>query len=434
MSTSKRFFCNFDLENVIISQWGSLRDEKTSSGYSFRDKTVSGVSTGEGRSLVHVCNVMSQHEDHPNTMSRDSLNGAEVYPIVIPIRMRWDDCFNHVSFQTVPMIAHVLELMNSASHIDISEVYWHASHVVSNLLTLLGIPDDRIIKEKEVRARRVLFPWVQNWCPTEASTFRGIAANVSATMTRNLLTSGPRLGTNFTDEEIGKPVGGRRTIVYLDRPEGNVSGIQRVVVNRDEIIDALRDEINGTNYEFIVLPSLKGRDVLKHVHESWRASAELVHNAYVMIGPHGGAFNNMIWAPDDVHMVEFNEMPSKQGALTGPSRVRKVFLWGHWMHTKEGKFWVVDPSIKHSKDVYGHTIRVCPREVLQVLSKIDEEAAEAATAAAASEGNDAASVPSVPKMLREGFDLNKYPIHQHTTFYREVDMKRFTRKPTKAPT
>lgn len=53
-------------------------------------------------------------------------------------------------------------------------------------------------------------------------------------------------------------------------------------------------------------------------------------NLQVVIGPHGGAFNNLMWTHEDAHIVEFNEFPDDKHFSLSFHRtpVRHVFLAG----------------------------------------------------------------------------------------------------------
>ena len=59
------------------------------------------------------------------------------------------------------------------------------------------------------------------------------------------------------------------------------------------------------------------------------------------------------------------------------------------MHSTEGKYWVIQPAKKHYMDMYAGRLEMCIREIFQVLQLIGGG------------------------ILREGFDLEKYPQTDH---------------------
>jgi hypothetical protein len=87
---------------------------------------------------------------------------------------------------------------------------------------------------------------------------------------------------------------------------------------------------------------------------SWKRYASILHKAVMLISPHGGALNNLIWTSDHCHIVAFDEYPDRQ--LDPP--VRGIFFHAWWMKVRpgsHGKYWVIEPTLKDRKTFYdGH--------------------------------------------------------------------------------
>ena len=71
----------------------------------------------------------------------------------------------------------------------------------------------------------------------------------------------------------------------------------------------------------------------------------------MLISPHGGALNNLIWTSDHCHIVAFDEYPDRQ--LDPP--VQGIFFHAWWMKVRpgsHGKCWVIEPTLKNKKSFY----------------------------------------------------------------------------------
>jgi hypothetical protein len=128
---------------------------------------------------------------------------------------------------------------------------------------------------------------------------------------------------------------------------------------------------------------------------------------------------NIMWAPDDCDVVEFNLFPGdtviseavkskrrlriqkfrksrENGTIlhvkqwlemrggmknkflenfskrseSQPTPVRSVFLNAFWAKGGSSKFYIIEPSIRHPHDFYLGKMRISPRELLQVFSLI----------------------------------------------------------------
>jgi hypothetical protein len=95
-------------------------------------------------------------------------------------------------------------------------------------------------------------------------------------------------------------------------------------------------------------------NTIKGLHESWARNAAILSRAKVVLGPHGGAFNYLIWTPPDTHFIEFNIFPDDLNSTESHERlsVRSTFLAAFWAKGGSGKFHIVSPSIMHPLGFY----------------------------------------------------------------------------------
>lgn len=394
------YFCSFTLKNVFISSAGGLLDCRTLLPISFAHPTMMGAEpiyypkihrTWADGYIEAAKSLRLKLSDLRGSTFRADAPRLAVHDVVVPTRMRWDDCFNHLSFQSVPLIAHVYEFWGKERWEQLS---WHASLFTAGVLRLLDVPMERIILAKNVFAKTAVLPWVRGWCPPQISTLFGVAANVSALMTRRLLQGPPwsapldsgagmssrahRPGNYSRNRQSENMVATeeRRTVIYMPRSKTGT----RFVVNEDELLRLLRENLRP-EFELHVHPYTPEYDTIEKLLDSWREAALIFSRARLIIGPHGGAFNNLMWVPADVDIIEFNEFPDDTFFTTshGGTAVRHVFLTAAWARGIRGKFWIVQPSMKHFKDFYTGKLRVAPRDLMAVLLQIGGVLKEGAT-------------------------------------------------------
>ena len=142
------------------------------------------------------------------------------------------------------------------------------------------------------------------------------------------------------------------TIIYLSRRKGSLSGGRRVI-NEGELEKHLRRFAGNNGYEYVTFfhTDYKKLDDL----------LELFSRAVAIVGPHGGAFTNMMFAPKGTLVVEF--IPN--GAIfTGPTfkehlaPYQQAMVMGH-------KYYAVMSQFSRRDDI---TVNI--REVLEIMSKI----------------------------------------------------------------
>jgi capsular polysaccharide biosynthesis protein len=144
----------------------------------------------------------------------------------------------------------------------------------------------------------------------------------------------------------------KRFIVYLSRSQG-----ARRVYNEIEIIKLIRLHLHD-DYELYILGHIDAIGTIKGLHESWARNAAIFSRAKLVLGPHGGAFNHLIWTPPDTHFIEFNLFPDDLNSSLSHGRlpVRSIFLSAFWAKGGSGKFHIVSPSIMHPLDFYAGNI------------------------------------------------------------------------------
>lgn len=177
------YFCDIRISNAVITKLGGFLDCSSLMPYSLSDPSIKGndplyfpsnndmwahnfidmtvklietkFSVSDTLSTGH--RPKQKRQKTPISHIKPIQYEIKQYPLVIPLRMKWDDCFNHLSFQTLPLIGHAMELYGSIW----DQLYWHASLYSAALLRLLDVPLNRIIIEERVVAKELLLPWIQ---------------------------------------------------------------------------------------------------------------------------------------------------------------------------------------------------------------------------------------------------------------------------------
>lgn len=147
-------FCQFSIPNIIITKSGGLLECDSLATLSFSHPSM----RGEPPIYFHgIHDIWSSGYVEAAASHKQRNERLPTFPLVVPTRMRWDDCFNHLSFQSMPFIAHVKEFLGDVW----DDLYWHASLFTAALLELLDVPKERILIEVPIRAESLVLPWVQ---------------------------------------------------------------------------------------------------------------------------------------------------------------------------------------------------------------------------------------------------------------------------------
>ncbi|MDX1383519.1 MAG: glycosyltransferase family 61 protein [Thermoanaerobaculia bacterium] len=140
--------------------------------------------------------------------------------------------------------------------------------------------------------------------------------------------------------------GPRDRVIYLRRPNRN-----RSVANEAELLQGLRRRLEGTGLELVVFETPEGLD----------RDRRLFRRARMVLGPHGGAFANMIFAPPGTQIVEF--LPIYRLYREGEDP--RAAFWG-LAQAAGHDYWTVAPS-GYDHDAPG--MRVDVEEVLAVVDR-----------------------------------------------------------------
>ena len=106
-----------------------------------------------------------------------------------------------------------------------------------------------------------------------------------------------------------RPLADRKVVMYMTRNDGRPLNDRRNVINEARLLEEIQQVLDK-----------RGQNEILHVfsHEAFADGAQLKEfisqNVKAIIGPHGGAMFNSIWAGPDTLVVEF--LPSKRPALT----------------------------------------------------------------------------------------------------------------------
>ena len=399
-ATKHAAFCPFTLRNVIVTSEGGLIDCETAAPLLFTHASMGKVDEPGGNHKTYLkwtryyTNATDAFLHGPFAKQRAAGKPVSlpVYDVVVPTRTLWDSKFTHAAFQAVPLLALAQLAYGPTSSARWRALTWHASMPTAALLLLLGVPRGRIVVGRTVLARDLRLPWAQQWAPPLTSLWRGVAAGVCKAITHNLLalpfaeygycdercqrTPVPPSNAPNTSSTTALPTSGKRLVVYLSRPQTAT----RYVTNEGEILAALRTHLHPS-LELAVLHSTVDFHSIKRMHMSWVRYASALARAKVVIAPHGGALNNLIFAAPDADVIEFNELPapvqdantSLAAAAAGQhlpqtSPTRQCFLNAHWAKGGTGRFYVVPPS-RRTADFYEGSMRVAVRDVLEVLRR-----------------------------------------------------------------
>jgi hypothetical protein len=303
VATNPDFFCSFRMSRIIVSDWGALIDTATHQVVRFDHASIAGGADPQYFPMINSIFLkgfeiaLQKHNPHAARPEAD---------LVVPTRTRWDDCFNHLSFQSMPILA-----LTYTFHQDLwreGAITWQASRYTAAMLLLLGVKKDRIVIEKQVLAKQLLLPWLPSWNPLQVSAHKGIAAKMAWEMTQSLLTMkipqeqeesvkhffiGQGVDRESQEliplkEEVDKFLQSvdqkkQRLIVFLAR----LSDATRSVVNERELFSWIERGINTEQYRFVFLGATDPYRTIETLHVLWRRYAKFLSRAKLVIGPHG---------------------------------------------------------------------------------------------------------------------------------------------------
>lgn len=354
---SGRKYCFFRMQNVLITAKGAIIEPQTMQVVNLAPDLIDDPRTHRTK----VTSFLEQEalgfiHAHPRVRSDYDANTMEwtrVERTVILTRFIFDH-FTHSSFYLTPLVGLVQKMFPSAW--QQRQLMWHASADNAVLLELAGVPAEHILVEQTIVAHDAVLLWKPRWSGSSLLGV-GIAHEVNQEITKNLLAlrfpaevedavpplkiwSPPNI-TSMPDLPADK-----RYVVYLRRPPKGNRGVE----NDQELIGRLQEALQPMTHLQLVIVGGVGDEISKtelsnekqHIELSHQNYARILARARVLISPHGGALNNMIFAPDDCDVIEFNTNLNR-------GRTRLIFVFASWARmrsdeTNSRHYTVVSPT------------------------------------------------------------------------------------------
>jgi hypothetical protein len=378
VAPSQEKICIFDLKNVLVTVCGGLLSYESQLPYSFYHPSMGNYEPSYDPTLHRQYQSYFIDNAQPRYLRSIDLNSLQRYEYVIPARMIWDQHFGHLTHQSIPWIAHVLEFLPS----DIlNQAYWHCSVFTAAILKLLNIPNERLLiqsmyqkrnPQQPILATHAMFAYLPGWLPPQSPSFHGIANRVTKIMTKNLLEM--KCLQNLEKESYVKTnsSSSKRLILYLARSKGQT----RVVANEAEILSMLDRYVNHNLYEVAIINETKEYKTIEELHCIWQHHAKYFSQAAVIIGSHGSAFGNLIASPDDVDYIEFNLFPDDplhNMVNSSAAIVRPTILAAAWNKGGTGKFYIIEPYYRSRDDFYEEEMTVSCYELIETLRLIGKD-------------------------------------------------------------
>ncbi|KAK8792788.1 hypothetical protein WA158_004952 [Blastocystis sp. Blastoise] len=210
-----------------------------------------------------------------SSMTSRQLEGKYVF---LPIPDGWS--IQHFVDGVLPKLVQMESLLNDPNVKFLVELQNNRFPIVEKLYNRLGISSDRLLYSKQyqgtIHFEELIFPCITP--PIHPYLWQ---------RAQYLLKLPHIINPNLPEPD---------TIVYISRNQGTYNGGRRVV-NEEQILEYLRDYLSDTPYK-LVLFRAKDYPDLDSLFEFWS-------HAKIVLGPHGGAFANVIfWRPHTV-LLEF---------------------------------------------------------------------------------------------------------------------------------
>lgn len=193
----------------------------------------------------------------------------------ISFLMRFDSVFQHIAFDTLPLLSFACEFTRSKQDAKILVANEIQQRLIQEYCAGLNGERFRYLGNAKIddpiRAASVFLPYFEN------ENHHAMAMGVSPP------------GAMF---HINQRRGGGEQVVYLARAPGT----PRAVENEDLVLDAVREIYPNAIFH---LPGKKGNTLTER---------QVLENAKIIIGPHGGALSNIIYAPKGSTLIEFTNI------------------------------------------------------------------------------------------------------------------------------
>lgn len=385
LSSLSSFYCTYNMSNFVVSAEGGIFP--TSNGKALTEELVifdyAALKSIDGyeqykADVVTPARTFTVPKRIPNT-----------HDLVVPLRVKWDFLFNHLSFEVLPIIGAAYHFYRPIW----DKLSFHCSLHSAALMELLGVSASRIIVSETIQVKHVLLPatphFLRDWILNRPAPIRGITAEVSTKVTQALLnmTIEPSVAAHLAPLNfscISHPKVSQdlllssedpfRYVVFLSRTGQH----ERQVYKQELLLQMISKVMNKDKYRLILMGISKEQSSIPLLHAAWQRSARIFSKAIVMMGPHGGAWNNMMFTPPDCHYVEFNILPVEH-SVRDASLVRTCFQTGVFAKGGSGKYYYVQPTdgkvpIGAIYDFYRSWMHaVSHRDLLSVLLLINRD-------------------------------------------------------------
>jgi hypothetical protein len=173
----------------------------------------------------------------------------------------WQDVFQHIVFDTLPKFAAICKLLLNMESYKIIVVGLLQQELMQ---AVCPITNERFVLKKKLMLGNNLI--------------------------RPIFWSGDfKMGV--TPQDVLNPLGGHvpgSKIIYLPRPKS----MKRRVENEKDVLELLKHRYG--KFLQVYIPK-----------DNWKDDREVFKHAKVIVGPHGGAMSNMVFAPSGTKIIEF---------------------------------------------------------------------------------------------------------------------------------
>eukprot|EP00039_Didymoeca_costata_P020001 m.339678 g.339678 ORF g.339678 m.339678 type:complete len:362 (+) comp18909_c0_seq1:498-1583(+) len=179
----------------------------------------------------------------------------------------WIDSFSHIVFNSLPKISLICSMLQHDDHLRVLVVNSIQKHLIALVCPESAGRSDVITKP--LSSSLIFVPFY-----TPADLKMGLS------IPNSLSPLGKYSSANC--------VGGIGTVLYLTRKEKK----RRPVVNEEDVVESIKSVFGEGRVEILQT-------------STWETDAPKFANARVIIGPHGGALANMVFAGKGAVVVEF---------------------------------------------------------------------------------------------------------------------------------
>ena len=242
----------------------------------------------------------------------------------------WSDRFIHFSFDTLPRVAIAYDFIRRNP--DLLILIPESTDIIQ-VFRELGFDRSRLVLHKKnifYAAKYLYYPHLYN---------NGHPQQMGLLPLGSL--------ENVRYRLMGDPAETRNTVVYLKRRASQ----KRSVENEDDLLHSVRDRLSD-GLELVVFEPVN----------DWRIDREILKRARVVMGPHGGAWCNILFCQKGTHVIEFLPLVHYKAH----KRNERPCFYG-LANALDLDYWLVEPT-KFAFEKAGMNVPV--DEVLSVLNAI----------------------------------------------------------------